>query len=153
MLGLVTRSQAPRIVTTVLVLAIAVDVVLAALAALRPSLWFEALHVGVTPDALHVALLHRAAAQWVAFAVLQVVALARWRGWPGWLLLVAGARTSDWLTDLTYLAAMPDGAPARWVLLAPPLLNAGMSLALFAAWRALVADDPRADQRTVTRTP
>jgi hypothetical protein len=125
------------VVTTVLLVAIAVDVVLPVLAFASPSWWFDTLHVGRAPDALHVALLQRAAAQWIAFAALQLVALARWRRWPHWLLLVAGARTSDWLTDLTYLCTMPDPSPLRWTLLAPPLLNIGMSLLLFVAWRQL----------------
>ena len=138
------------LVTGVLIFAIGVDVGLPLLAALRPQWWFEVLHVGQAPDALHVALLQRAAAQWVAFALLQIVALARWRHWPHWLLLVAGARTSDWLTDLTYFAVMPDPSPTRWVLLLPPLMNAGMSLLLVAAWMritagARIARDPDAN--------
>src|SRR6187401_3068911 len=104
----------------VLVAAIGVDVVLPALAYAHPAWWFDVLHVGVTPDAMDLALLHRAAAQWVAFAALQIVALVRWRAWPDWLLLVAGARTSDWLTDLTYFATAPDLSSMRWTLLLPP---------------------------------
>jgi hypothetical protein len=119
----------------VLIASIGVDVVLPALAALHPQWWFDVLHVGVTPDAMDLALLDRAAAQWVAFAALQIVALVRWRSWPDWLLLVAGARTSDWLTDLTYFATAPDLSSMRWVLLFPPLFNVGMSVILFGVWR------------------
>lgn len=128
--------------TAVLLSSIGVDVVLPVLATLRPAWWFDVLHVHVTPDAMHVALLHRAAAQWVAFALLQIVALARWRRWPHWLLVVAGARTSDWLTDITYFAVAPDFSAMRWVLLTPPLFNAGMTLILFFVWRAL---QPKSD--------
>ena len=84
---------------------------------------------------MDLALLHRAAAQWIAFAVLQIVALVDWRRWPDWLLLVAGARTSDWLTDITYFAVAPNFSAMRWVLLFPPLFNVGMSVILFGVWR------------------
>lgn len=127
-----------------LVAAIAVDVTLPVLVATRPAWWFDVLHVGVVADRLHIALLDRAAAQWVMFAALQIVALVRWRRWPSWLLLVAGARTSDWLTDLTYFACAPDPSTMRWTLLLPPLFNLGMTLILVAAWRRLSAPDPRA---------
>ena len=120
----------PRAIDTVLLVAIAVDVVLPVLALARPAWWFEVLHVGAAPDALHVALLHRAAAQWVAFAVVQILALARWRREPGWLLITAGVRASDWLTDLTYFVAAPDLAPVSVVLLVPLALNVGMALFL-----------------------
>jgi hypothetical protein len=130
-----TRRERARIADLVLLTAIGVDVVLPVLAIARPAWWFSALHVGLAPDALHIALLQRAAAQWVAFAVLQIIALARWRRWPHWLLLVAGARTSDWLTDLTYFVTSPSPSTLRWVLLLPPIFNAGMSLVLFLVWR------------------
>jgi len=128
------RSQT-LLADTVLLSAIGVDVVLPVLATLHPQWWFDVLHVGVTADAMDLALLHRAAAQWVAFAVLQIIALVRWRRWPDWLLLVAGARTSDWLTDLTYFATAPDLSSMRWTLLFPPIFNIGMSLILFGVWR------------------
>jgi hypothetical protein len=123
------------VANAVLLAAIGVDVVLPVLSYARPTWWFDVLHVGVTPDAMDLALLHRAAAQWIAFAVLQIVALARWQRWPDWLLLVAGARTSDWLTDLTYFALAPDLSGARWMLLFPPIFNVGMSVILFGVWR------------------
>jgi len=135
--------SAPRslalVANGVLLTAIGVDVVLPALSYAQPTWWFDVLHVGVSPDAMDLALLHRAAAQWIAFALLQIIALVDWRRWPDWLLLVAGARTSDWLTDLTYFAVAPDLSSWRWALLAPPLLNFGMSLILFGVWRRVRA--------------
>src|SRR5688500_1104594 len=85
----------------VLVAAIVVDVVLPLFAIFAPRIWFDVLHVGMQPDALHIAFLRRAAAHWAAFAVVQVLALGLWRRSSAWLLVTAGARVSDWLTDIT----------------------------------------------------
>jgi hypothetical protein len=118
----------------VLVAAIAVDVGLSVGAFLTPATWFSVLHRDLAPDALHVTFLQRCGAQWFAFAVLQLFTLAVWRGRPRWLAVVAGARISDLLTDLTYLSVAPKLAPGAAAMLVPPcLLNLGMAAVLLLA--------------------
>src|SRR2546423_577287 len=43
-----------------------------------------------------------------AFALIQGIALARWRASPRWLAIVAGVRLSDIFTDWTYFAFAHD---------------------------------------------
>lgn len=81
---------------------VVLDVVLAGWGFFFPEAWFQLFHGAdyVDPQAL----LRRCAANWLAFAVLEAVALARWERSPGWLLVVAGMRWGDALTDITCLA-------------------------------------------------
>jgi len=124
-----------RLVDLVLVLAVAIDVALGVAPFVRPDTWFHVLH-HATGTAIEIAFLRRCAAQWLTFAGLQLLALARWRRWSGWLLIVAGARFADLLTDWTYLASSPVRTPAAWpLLIAPGLLNLGMGALLVVAYR------------------
>jgi hypothetical protein len=90
-----------RGVTATLAGLLALDVVLATVAFGFPELWFQVFH-GV-PYQDPEGFLRRCAANWAAFALLQAIALRRWRREPWWLLVVAGARLSDIFTDWTYL--------------------------------------------------
>ena len=85
------------------------DVVVAIGALLLPELWFRILH-----DTDHVdpgGLLRRTGAIWVAFTVLQVLALPRWRTSPIWLVLVCGIRLSEMFADWTWLAFAEQVTP------------------------------------------
>jgi hypothetical protein len=82
------------------------DVVLTIWAGVVPQLWFDAFH-GVTYDDPE-RLLRRTAAQWAAYALVQLVALVRCRREPWWLVVVAGVRLSDVFTDLVYVLSAPD---------------------------------------------
>lgn len=124
-------------VDAVLLAAIGVDVALVLMAMLTPQSWFDILHGGLQPDELHLGFLYRAAAHWTAFVLLQVFTLFIWRRAPVWLAVTAGARFSDTLTDLTYWSTAPTLSGNAWMLLPPPLLNAGMALLLLAAYRRL----------------
>jgi len=111
------------------------DATIFALAWLAPDLWFRLFH-HAAPLGLDVALLRRAAGQWLAFAVVQAIALARWKTEPTWLLVVAGARASDLFTDVSYLAAAPSVTTLGWVALSPPaFLNAAFIAVMSLAWR------------------
>lgn len=127
------------LINGVLIAAIVVDLVLPLFAIFAPKLWFDVLHAGIQPDELHVAFLRRAAAHWAAFALVQVAALALWRRSSAWLLVTAGARVSDWLTDITYFGVAPTLSSARWLLILPLFLNVGMALVLLFAYKKLNA--------------
>lgn len=110
------------------------DATIFALAWLAPDLWFRLFHHAL-PAGLETALLRRAAGQWAAFALVQAIALMRWKTQPAWLLVVAGLRASDLLTDLSYIAAVPALTTFGWVALTPPaFLNAAFIVVMWMAW-------------------
>jgi hypothetical protein len=103
----------------------------------QPDLWFHLFH-HAGPLGFDVALLRRAGGQWAAFALVQAIALLRWRTQPLWLVIVAGARSSDLFTDLSYIAAVPSLTPFGWVALLPPaFLNLAFAVTMMVAWRQL----------------
>jgi hypothetical protein len=111
------------------------DATIFALAWLAPDVWFRLFHHATTAG-LETALLRRAAGQWAAFAVVQAIALLRWRTQPVWLVVVAGLRASDLLTDLSYIAAVPSLTPLGWFALVPPaFLNAAFIGVMALAYR------------------
>ena len=115
------------------------DTALFVLSWLRPELWFQLLHQ-TAPAGLETALLRRAGGQWLAFALVQAIALWRWRAQPAWLVIVAGARVSDLFTDLSYIAAVPSLTPFGWATLTPPaFLNAAFAVTMMVAWRQSTA--------------
>jgi len=120
----------------------ALDVTLATWALASPRLWFAAFHgvPYVDPEGL----LPRMAANWAAFALFQLVALARWRKNAAWLAVAAGLRLSDIFTDWTYLAACHDVTWfGRAALLAASPLNVLAGFRLLRAHAA--ASAPSAD--------
>jgi hypothetical protein len=114
------------------------DATIFVLAWVVPEVWFRWFH-HAQPAGLETALLRRAAGQWAAFAIVQAIALLRWRVQPLWLLVVAGLRASDLLTDLSYIAAVPSLTTLGWALLTPPaFLNAAFIVTMTLAYRRLV---------------
>ncbi len=106
----------------------------------KPDLWFHLFHHS-DPLGFDVALLRRAGGQWAAFALVQAIALLRWRTQPLWLVIVAGARISDFFTDLSYIAAAPSLTPLGWAaLVPPPFLNLAFAVTMMVAWRQLQDD-------------
>ena len=119
------------------------DATIFALSWLAPELWFRVFH-HQEPAGLDVALLRRAGGQWLAFALVQAIALWRWRSRPAWLLVVAGARASDLFTDLSYVISAPSLSTAGWAaLLPPPLLNTLFIVVMVLAWRQAGDDRTR----------
>ena len=113
------------------------DTTIFVLAWLAPDVWFHLCH-HAEPAGLETALLRRAAGQWAAFAIVQAIALLRWRTQPAWLLAVAGLRASDLLTDLSYIAAVPSLTTFGWVALTPPaFLNAAFIVVMVRAWHEM----------------
>src|SRR6266511_3681740 len=77
-----------RLRTDLILLALVVlDVLLSGTTLLFPSLWFRLFHGApyIDPQAL----LRRTGAVWVAFTLLQFLALVRWKKQPHWLVLIA----------------------------------------------------------------
>ena len=100
-----------------------------------PELWFEVWHGAELVDPQ--ALLQRSAGHWLAFFLLQTVALFRHRDERVWLALVAGARFSDCLTDLSVLAFASSTTLAAQLLF--PVAAVGnliAGLVLLRAYRA-----------------
>ena len=111
------------------------DTSIFALAWLEPDVWFRWFHRAQAAG-LETALLRRAAGQWAAFAIVQAIALLRWRVRPLWLVAVAGLRASDLLTDLSYIAAVRSLTTLGWALLTPPaFLNAVFIVVMALAYR------------------
>lgn len=109
---------------------IALDATISVTAFFFPAAWYSLFHGAVYVDPQ--GLLRRMAANWAAFALVQLVALCRWRARPHWLAVVAGARLGDMFTDWTCLyfchdvtwlgrigfaAASPFNVLAAWFLL------------------------------------
>ncbi len=112
------------------------DTTIFVLSWLAPEVWFQWFH-HLQPVGLDVALLRRAGGQWAAFAAVQAITLWRWRAQPAWLMVVAGLRASDLLTDLSYIAAVPSLTTLGWVALSPPaFLNTAFIVVMVKAWRA-----------------
>ncbi len=94
---------------TVLLALVALDLVLSLWGFLFPEAWYRFFHASAYVDPQ--ALLYRCAANWLAFFFIQLVALLSWRRAPWLLLLVAGCRLGDCLTDLTCLALCESISP------------------------------------------
>ena len=84
---------------------------------LQPALWFQLVH-GVPVDDPQ-GYLPRAAAAWLSFLLVQVVAHRRFRQEPVWLAVVAGLRLSDMLADCTHLMFAADFSPLGYACLLP----------------------------------
>lgn len=79
------------------------DLVLSTTCLVFPDKWFMTFH-GVHYDNLDVeGLLKRTGALWVAFTLLQLLALFLWRKAPWWLVLIAGVRLTELFSDWTYM--------------------------------------------------
>lgn len=107
---------------------LALDVTLAVVALGFPDFWFHVFHG--TPAPTDLVYFRRTGAQWAGFAVVQAIALARWRRDPRWLAAVAGVRLCDVLTDWTALACMSERTLFAWLA----LMTTGPANAAFAAW-------------------
>lgn len=86
-----------------LVLLVILDLVLSTTCIFFPDKWFMAFH-GVPYDHLDaMGLLRRTGAVWVAFTMLQLIAVFRWEKAPWWLVLIAGVRLTELFSDWTYM--------------------------------------------------
>lgn len=104
-----------RLVDAILVGLVIFDLGVAAGAFAFPDLWSRVLHGTEYVDPA--GLLRRTGSIWIAFTVVQVVALLRWRSHPHWLLMVSGIRLSEMFADWTYLAFADSVTPFGTVAL------------------------------------
>jgi hypothetical protein len=79
---------------------VVLDAVLSTTAIWFPDVWTQTFHGMPCVDPA--GLLRRTGAVWVAFTLLQAIAVFRWQRQPYWLALIAGVRLtelfSDWMT-------------------------------------------------------
>jgi hypothetical protein len=115
-------------VSAVLGALVLTDLVLTVWGFAFPHAWFRVFHDADAVDPQ--GLLRRCAANWLAFLVLQVAALVRWRREPWWLFVVAGARLGDALTDVACLTFCAHATPWAWVAFSA----AGVGNLVFGAW-------------------
>ena len=138
-----------RLVDVILVSLVVFDLLVAVGAFLLPQLWYRILHDAdyVDPQGL----LRRTGAIWVAFTVVQLMALPRWRRAAHWLVLVTGIRLSEMFADWTYLVfAQSVTAFGIVALLVTLPANLAICWFLFATWRKAVGDaEPPARPETV----
>ena len=108
-------------VSAVLGALVLTDLVLTVWGFAFPHAWFRVFHGAELVDPQ--GLLPRCAANWLAFLVIQIAALVRWRREPWWLYVVAGCRLGDALTDVTCLFACAHAT--TWAKIAFPVAGVG----------------------------
>lgn len=89
-------------VRLLLVLLVLLDIVLFVEALFFPQVWFKVFHGAeyVDPQGL----LRRSGGVWLAFTVLQLIALFKWERKPQWLAVIAGVRLTELFGDWILLA-------------------------------------------------
>ena len=125
-------EKAVPIVLGVLILS---DLVLSGLILISGQAWFDLMHGTDYVDPQGYA--KRAAAVWASQLVIQVIAFVRWRDALHWLLVLAGVRWADMLSDVTNWIAADDHT---WLGHALPLaspLNLLLGLFFYRAYFAL----------------
>lgn len=110
-------ARAARRVQRLLAFLILVDLTLCLVGFLQPALWFQVVHGVPVNDAQ--GYLRRAAAAWLSFLLIQIVAYRRFRREPLWLAVVAGVRLSDTLADWTHLLFAADVSALGYLCLLP----------------------------------
>ena len=122
-----------RLTTGLLVLLTALDLGYAITVFTSPGFWLEQTHGVDYGDPA--GLLRRTGALWAAFALLQGVALFRWRAHPHWLMLVAGVRLTELFADWVYLGFADDVTTgAAIALTASPILNFVCAVVFYRAY-------------------
>ena len=124
----------------ILLFLVVLDVVLSAATLLFPSWWFRIFHgtTYIDPQAL----LKRTGAVWVAFTLMQVLALVRWKKQPHWLVLIAGVRLTEIFSDWTYLFFCSNATLWAWIgLLVSPPANLVFAWILIRTWKKVTPSE------------
>jgi hypothetical protein len=96
-------SRLRTFIYVLLVFLVILDIVLSTTCLLFPDTWYMTFH-GVHYDNLDpMGLLKRTGAVWVAFTLLQAIAVFKWEKEPWWLILIAGVRLTELFSDWTYM--------------------------------------------------
>jgi hypothetical protein len=94
------RAFWEKAVATVIGALVVIDLALGGLILISGQAWFDLVH-GTDYDDPQ-GLLKRTGALWLSFALVQAIAFFRWREGPHWLMILAGVRFGDLLSDWTY---------------------------------------------------
>jgi hypothetical protein len=136
-----TRGLSRAQVNLFLIGLVLLDVVLSTIALAFPERWSRVMH-GLPHDD-PAGLLRRTGGVWVAFSLLQAIALARWQKQPYWLTLVAGVRFTELFSDwVTLFAAQQMTTFGTVGLLIAPPANLLFGLILIATYRRLQSGVP-----------
>ena len=123
-------------VNVLLLFLVALDIVLSTVALAFPERWFSIMHGLAYDDPA--GLLRRTGALWVAFVLLQAIALVRWQKQPYWLTLIAGVRFTELFSDwVTIFAAKQVTAIGTLGLLIAPPANLVFGLILISTYKRL----------------
>jgi hypothetical protein len=85
----------------ILLFLIILDFILSIWGFFYPDYWFYFFHDSTYIDPQR--LLYRCAANWLAFFIIQSIVYFKWQKYPWLLIMVAGCRLGDSLTDITCL--------------------------------------------------
>lgn len=103
-----------RLTSLLLLVSVAGDLALAALAILWPDTWFSLAHGVPRVDPEH--LLTRTGVVWTTFALFHAVALMVWKTRPYWLAVVAGMPLSEIFADVSWMFAADHMTTAGRIL-------------------------------------
>jgi hypothetical protein len=100
------RAFWEKAVPIVIGVLVVMDGVLGALILISGDTWYDLVHGTdyVDPQAA----LKRTGALWIGFAIVQAIAFLRWRQGVHWLMILAGIRFGDVLSDWIYWADAED---------------------------------------------
>jgi len=130
---------------------VVLDIVLSVTAIFFPETWFRVFHNAeyIDPQGL----LKRTGALWVAFTLLQFVALIRWEKEPWWLVLIAGVRLTELFSDWTYIYVAQSLTPwGKFGLFIAPPGNLAFGIYLVWVYLKVVKGSPRAAGAEATVT-
>jgi hypothetical protein len=96
-------STLRNLIDAVLAFLVVLDLVLSVTCLLFPDTWFMTFHGVAYNSRDSMGLLKRTGAVWVAFTLLQLIAMFKWRREPWWLVLIAGVRLTELFSDWTYI--------------------------------------------------
>lgn len=123
-------------ISVFLLLLVVLDLGLSTVAIAFPERWFQIMHGLPCDDPA--GLLRRTGALWVAFALLQAIALFRWQRQPYWLTLIAGVRFTELFSDWTTIAVAKQMTVAGTIGLAiAPPANLVFGLILISTYQRL----------------
>ena len=122
-----------------LVFVVIKDIVLSTTCLFFPQKWFSIFHGATYVDPQ--GLLQRTGAVWVAFTLLQMIAIFKWEKQPWWLVLIAGVRLTELFSDWTYIYASQSITTFGWLGLgAAPPFNLCLGWFLVRSYRKIMRD-------------
>ena len=126
-------------VYVLLIYLVLLDTTLSVTALFFPETWFQVFHGApyVDPQGL----CRRMGAVWVAFTLLQTIALFRWEKEPWWLVLIAGVRLTELFSDWTYIYVSQSLTSFGFfgLFISPP---GNLAIGCFLVWVYLRATKP-----------